>query len=120
MNQREGIENRRAIVAAIALILPLLLMGCSDNRPYVDDNDIPPVAGSAWPQATYYTVVARPGDTLPKIAARYDVAAAEIARLNEIDAKNRLHAGQVLRIPAHSDDTRAAVMDEAASRPARF
>jgi murein DD-endopeptidase MepM/ murein hydrolase activator NlpD len=117
MNRRTGAERNRRIAAAIALVLPILLLGCADDGPYVEDNDRPPVADAAWPQATWYTVVAHQGDTLPEIAARYDVGMADLVRLNGLDAKSRMRAGEVLRIPAHSRDTRVAVMADAVSGP---
>ena len=71
-------------------------------------------AGAAeWPHATYYTVVARPGDTIGALAARYRVSAGQITDLNHLASENRLRAGEVLRIPAGSDQTRRVVMAEA-------
>jgi murein DD-endopeptidase MepM/ murein hydrolase activator NlpD len=66
----------------------------------------------AWPRPTFYTVVARPGETLPHLAARYGVSAAAVARLNHVDERAVLATGKVLRIPADSPDTRKAVLSE--------
>ena len=75
------------------------------------------MAGSAaaerWPDATYYTVVARPGDSIASLGARYHVSATQIARLNRIGIGHEIHPGQVLRIPAATRTTRQAVLSEA-------
>lgn len=54
-------------------------------------------AAEAPPGRQQYTVV--PGDTLAKIAARYNKTVAEIAQANNITNPNRISVGQVLTIP---------------------
>jgi murein DD-endopeptidase MepM/ murein hydrolase activator NlpD len=70
-------------------------------------------SAGAWPAPTYYSVVARPGDTLHSLAARYRVSADAVAHLNRIAAPGDLNPGEVLRIPAHSTPTRNAVLADA-------
>ncbi|HEX4159465.1 MAG TPA: M23 family metallopeptidase [Rhizomicrobium sp.] len=72
----------------------------------------------AWPQPSFYTVVVRPGETLPGLAARYGVSAVAVASLNRVNMHRRLTVGEVLRIPAGSAATRQAVLDEALDRTA--
>lgn len=72
----------------------------------------------AWPHTTYYTVVARPGETLTSLSARYGVSAADVAKLNRLNLRDHLTAGNVLRIPAGSGATRQAVLAEALDRSA--
>jgi murein DD-endopeptidase MepM/ murein hydrolase activator NlpD len=78
----------------------------------------PAAAGSTWPGSTYYTVVAHPGDTLAKLAARYGVSASAIVKLNGLRAPVAVTAGEVLRIPAVSAVTRDVVLKEALDRNA--
>ena len=74
--------------------------------------------GGTWPHPTFYTVVARPGDSLAKLAARYDVPVADIARMNGLKPRGALAAGEILRIPGGSSTTREAVLAEALDRDA--
>ncbi|HEX4080940.1 MAG TPA: M23 family metallopeptidase [Rhizomicrobium sp.] len=73
-------------------------------------------AGGRWPQATWYTVIARPGDTLSALGARYDVSPAVVAKLNRLAVGSSIVAGQILRIPAISHATTTAVLAEALDR----
>lgn len=79
---------------------------------------VQPQGSGAWPHSTFYTVIVRPGDTLAMLAARYDVPADAVARMNRLTANQSIAAGEVLRIPAHSAATRQAVMTEALDRAA--
>jgi hypothetical protein len=73
-----------------------------------------PAAGnSVWPGLTYFTVIARPGDTLATLAARYAVSAGAVLKLDGSRAPTAVTAGAVLRIPAGSEITRALVLREA-------
>ncbi len=49
----------------------------------------------------------RRGDTLARIAARYHVSVAELARANNISAKKKLTAGTWLQVPSQSTSKRA-------------
>jgi murein DD-endopeptidase MepM/ murein hydrolase activator NlpD len=71
-----------------------------------------------WPRATYYTVVARPGDTVGLIAGRYRVSPSFVAKLNSLKTMGRIPAGRVLLIPATTRATREAVLSEARDRSA--
>lgn len=71
-----------------------------------------------WPHPTFYTVVARPGDSLAKLAARYDVPVADVARMNGLNPRAVLASGEILRIPGGSVATREAVLAEALDRTA--
>ncbi|MGH6889897.1 MAG: peptidoglycan DD-metalloendopeptidase family protein [Rhizomicrobium sp.] len=74
---------------------------------------INPATAAAWPRPTYYSVVARPGDILPALSARYRVSAAAVAHLNRMGARSALRPGEALRIPASSAQTRSAVLADA-------
>jgi murein DD-endopeptidase MepM/ murein hydrolase activator NlpD len=102
---------QRPTIVVLGLLACVLLTGCEDDPPFSGD--------SGLPQATYYTVVVRPGDTLSAIAARYDVAADDVADMNGVSNASRIRAGQVLRIPAGDGATRDAVLGEASSTTSR-
>jgi len=72
----------------------------------------------AWPHPTFYTVVVRPGDTLEKLGARYDVSPIAVAKLNGLRSHAAVVAGESLRIPAGSAVTRNAVLAEALDQDA--
>jgi membrane-bound lytic murein transglycosylase D len=57
-----------------------------------------PTGGSGQAGARLYTV--KRGDTLSDIAARHDVAVAELMRLNGLRDANRIRPGQTLKLPA--------------------
>lgn len=71
-----------------------------------------------WPRATYFTMVARKGDTLSTIAGRYRALPSLIARVNGLGASERVTAGRVMLIPATTRATRDAVRFEAMDRSA--
>jgi murein DD-endopeptidase MepM/ murein hydrolase activator NlpD len=93
----------RAGTAAL-LLLPVLLAGCEST---------PPKTSDYWPEPTYLTVVVHKGDTLSQIAARYDVSLATLEQMNDVSARDAIHPGETLRVPAKSQATRAAVLREA-------
>lgn len=105
MTRRTASEKRCGPVAAGAMLLALVVAGCAD-----DDFA---AGGSDWPQATYYTVIVRPGDSMSAVAGRYDVSPSVIAEMNDLDIGSRIYPGQVLRIPAATSATHAAVLAEA-------
>jgi membrane-bound lytic murein transglycosylase D len=76
-----------------------------------EDSDRPRARGDARPR-TFVHTVAR-GETLASIAGRFDVPAARLRSLNELES-SRVHTGQRLRIPRPADE-QAADSD----RPAR-
>ncbi|HEY1614421.1 MAG TPA: M23 family metallopeptidase [Rhizomicrobium sp.] len=105
MRGTSRLEGTRGVLAAAVLILPLFLAACAEAAPDLADFD--------RPQATYYTVIVRPGDTVAAIAQRYRVTPSVVARLNEVAPDDELRAGDTLRVPAVSARTRHAVLAEA-------
>jgi murein DD-endopeptidase MepM/ murein hydrolase activator NlpD len=105
MVRRARRDRHRGIAVAMGLFACAALSGCGDESPYTDDLD--------FPQATYYTVVVRPGDTLTEISKRYDTTVVDVAELNRLGDGSRIHAGQTLRVPANGRGTHDAVLGEA-------
>ena len=99
MKEKTKIECRRGAIAALSLLVPMLLASCADlnSGPYADESARAP---ANWPQATYFTVVVHPGDTVSAIATRYEVPSSVVARMNDLNTRSEIHAGQVLRVPA--------------------
>jgi murein DD-endopeptidase MepM/ murein hydrolase activator NlpD len=118
MKEKTKSECRRVAVAAMSLLAPMLLASCADlnSGPYADEKANAP---ANWPQPTYFTVVVHPGDTVSAIATRYEVASSVVARMNDLNPRSEIHAGQVLRVPAHSRETAEAVSREAADIKSR-
>lgn len=73
--------GRRALAALMALLLVLVLAGCSALKP------APP---------GYYRI--RSGDTLSGIAQRYKVGYKTLARWNKLGPPYRIYAGSLLRV----------------------
>jgi len=71
-----------------------------------------------WPRATYYTVIARAGDTVGTIADRYRLAPSVVIKLNDLKTPGRIPAGRVMLIPATTRATREAVLSDAMDRSA--
>jgi murein DD-endopeptidase MepM/ murein hydrolase activator NlpD len=101
------IDARRGFAVAMGLLACAMLAGCVDDGPYADD--------AYFPQATYYTVVVRPGDTISEIAHRYDASVSNVAELNRLGDESRIYPGQTLRVPAGGAGTREAVLGEASN-----
>jgi|SRR5579871_675248 len=98
-------EKRSVGVAAVAVAFAVFILAYGSN-----------VAASEhgrWPGATYYTVLTRPGDTLIAIGHRYRVSPPAVAKVNGLDAPSHINSGRVIIIPAHSRETREAVLSEA-------
>jgi murein DD-endopeptidase MepM/ murein hydrolase activator NlpD len=76
------------------------------------------VHNKLWPRPTYFTVVARPGDTVGSLSARFRVPAPRVANLNPLLSANHIPAGRILRIPAVTRATREAVLSEALDKSA--
>src|ERR1700691_5971889 len=93
-------EAMRAALCALALVC---LAACADPGPRTHLN---------WPVATYYTVVVRPGDRIDDIAARYDVSANAVLRMNDLQERSMIYPGEVLRIPPGGRVTREVVLHE--------
>lgn len=107
MRAHQWTENRharalRVLAAAFAL---LSLAACTES----------PKTAFDWPNATYYTVVVRPGDTVSDIAVRYDVQLGTMLRMNDLEEKSAIYPGEVLRIPPGGHLTRTAVLRDAES-----
>jgi murein DD-endopeptidase MepM/ murein hydrolase activator NlpD len=111
MARRKKADPRRGIAAALGMLACVGLAGCVDDGPYADATDVR--------QATYFTVVVRPGDTLSQIAQRYHSSTSGIAALNRLSDESRIRPGETLRIPAGGAATRDAVLGEASDTAAR-
>ncbi|MBN9572248.1 MAG: LysM peptidoglycan-binding domain-containing protein, partial [Alphaproteobacteria bacterium] len=97
MNGSGKSEHGLGRAFALAVILPALLAGCAmDPEPPIGD---PPPARAAATSSYAGTVVVHSGDTLSAIALSRGVRVAEIVRLNGLRDRDRIYAGQVLRIP---------------------
>jgi len=69
-----------------------------DVRMMVDDDELFDVAGGASGyRYKYYTIVR--GDTLTKIAHRYNTTVDELVRINHIPDKDRIYAGDKILVP---------------------
>lgn len=119
MNGSGNTERKIGRAIALAVILPAMLAGCAmDPEPPVGD---PPPARHAAMSSAAGTVVVHSGDTLSGIALSRGVSVAEIVRLNGLRDRDRIYAGQVLRIPARERQTsgvRTASLYRPSPRPA--
>jgi murein DD-endopeptidase MepM/ murein hydrolase activator NlpD len=108
-------ERRRTgdrLRGRVAVLLLLCLGGCAN----LHDELKPDLADdSDYPQATYYSVVARSGDSVADVAQRYGADPKMVASINDLHGAPA--PGQVLKIPAGSHATRTRVLAEALSRP---
>jgi len=82
-------NGRKAIVLLLAA---LALSACS----HFDKE--PPIA-SGPVTAKYFTVTVRSGDTIYEIARRYNVRALDLIDANDLTNRDRIYAGQTLRVP---------------------
>jgi murein DD-endopeptidase MepM/ murein hydrolase activator NlpD len=120
----EKTDVMRSAMISFAILAASVLSGCADDpspHTYLDwhvaEREQHPVAPREnWPNATYYTVVVRPHDTVGAVAARYDVPESSVRRMNDIAPRDSIHAGDVLRIPPGSERTREIVLREADSK----
>jgi murein DD-endopeptidase MepM/ murein hydrolase activator NlpD len=103
-------ENRGGRRICTALALAVVVVGHATK--------VAAVEHGRWPHATYYTVVARQGDSVSTIAGRYRVSPSLVAKLNGLNTMGRMSAGRVLLIPAITRVTREAVLSEALDRSA--
>jgi len=91
------------------------LAGCETAPPDTAEywSDTQPESAPPWAQATYLTVRVHDGDTLADIAGRYSVSRRTIERMNDLSDGDDISAGQTLKLPAGSKQTRKAVLSEA-------
>ena len=108
--EKNGPSNRVAGRVGAALALVILAVGHS--------GEVAAVERGRWPSPTYFSVVARPGDTVGMIAARYRASPSLVAKLNGLNRAGHVSAGQVALIPAITKVTREAVLSEALDRSA--
>lgn len=99
MQKRDSNSISRGGVAALAVLVVSLSLGGCATAPSSQTQ-------LSWPVGKTYTV--RPGDTLSEIAADYSLSEDALLRYNGIDNRNRIFAGQVLRIPRDSNVVRTA------------
>jgi lipoprotein NlpD len=96
-------------VYSAALISSILLMvGCASQ----------PTVSTARKVVVpeYYTV--QPGDSLSKIALRYNLNYLDIARLNNIDAMDKIYVSQSLRLKGSPSNAYPSVQTRAVAQPA--
>ena len=109
MQERNSDSISRGSLAALAvLVVSLALGGCATAPSYHTQ--------LSWPVGKTYTV--RSGDTLSEIAQDYGLSEDALVSYNGIDNRNRIFAGQVLRIPRDSYAVRSAARS-APARPVR-
>lgn len=99
-------EARLAVPIWVAATL-LANLGCAD--PLIArllEPTSPPISPSAVP-AGWVRYVTRPGDTLGAIASCRGVRVEKLARINGIEAPDRLTAGATLRVPPRDACARA-------------
>src|SRR5437763_8840184 len=94
-------RNNEKVSVGLAMVCGVLLAGCETT---------PPRAASYWPEPTYLTVVVHRGDTVSKIAARYQVSAGAVQRMNDLAPLEAVYPGETLKLPADSHATRTAVL----------
>ena len=68
----------------------------SENSPAEDQNETAADVVEVK-RAEYYTIVN--GDTLSAIAKRYKTTVSELVKVNQIKDKNKIYAGQIIKIP---------------------
>jgi len=86
------LANPNAVYPGLELRIPSL------DEPLVPDVEENPAEEVPEPSATQEYIIA-PGDTLAKIATRYDVTVDGIIAANDLANPNRLYAGQVINLP---------------------
>jgi len=87
-----GNFTRSGFAALMLFAVSLALGGCATAPPGHTQ--------LSWPVGTTYTV--RDGDTLSEIAEYYSINEDAVVRYNGLRNRNRIYAGQVLRIPRNS------------------
>ena len=105
-------QRRRAVDrlrGRVAVLLLLGLGGCANLH-----EQLKPDLADDYPQATYYSVVARSGDSTADVAARYGTDADTLSRINDLHGAPA--PGQVLKIPAGSHVVRTRILAEATGK----
>ena len=92
VDRSERVEGRSGRAVAAILFAALAVSACShfDKEPPIADG---PGAGK------HFTITVQDGDTIYSIARRYDVRTADLIDANDLTDKDRIYAGEVLRIP---------------------
>ena len=92
VDRSERVEGRSGRAVAAILFAAIALSACShfDKEPPVADG---PSAGK------HFTITVKDGDTIYSIARRYNVRTADLIDTNDLTDKDRIYAGEVLRIP---------------------
>jgi LysM repeat protein len=107
MERRRAVDRLRGRVAVLLL---LGLGGCANLH-----EQFKPDLADDYPQATYYSVVARSGDSTADVAARYGADPKVVASVNDLHGAPA--PGQVLKIPAGSHVVRTRILAEATGKP---
>jgi murein DD-endopeptidase MepM/ murein hydrolase activator NlpD len=92
VDRSERVEGRSARAVAAILFAAVALSACShfDKEPPIADG---PANGK------HFTITVKDGDTIYSIARRYDVRTADLIDANDLTDKDRIYAGEVLRVP---------------------
>jgi murein DD-endopeptidase MepM/ murein hydrolase activator NlpD len=103
VDRSRNAEAKRGRNAAVIFFAAIALSACShfDKEPPVADG---PVAKKQ------FTVTVESGDTIFSIASRYRVTVADLIDSNDLTDKDKIYAGEVLRIPG---EARAPIYEEA-------
>lgn len=108
MRKNAAYENRGGKGISVALTAVIVWFGCTGT--------VAAAGHARWPRTTYYTVVARPGDTVDTIGVRYRVSPVLVARINGLNGIGHLFSGRMVFVPASNHRTREAVLSEALDR----
>ncbi len=92
VDHSEKRDAGRGRKAAVLLLAAIALSACS----HFDTE--PPIA-SGPVTAKYFTITVGRGDTISQIARRYQVSALDMIDANDLTDRDRIYAGQVLRVP---------------------
>lgn len=95
--QLNGIANPNIIRPGQRLVIPVTSGGGSS--PAATQVGLTSATPTSTPVAQSRTYVVQPGDTLFRIALRFQVAMSQIAQVNNISDFNRVYVGQILVIP---------------------
>ncbi|KAA8735493.1 M23 family metallopeptidase [Acinetobacter qingfengensis] len=100
-------SNKKAFYSVTLISATLLMVGCASQ---------PTVSSSRqFYIPEYYTV--QPGDSLSKIAARYNLDYTEIARLNNINTMDKIYVSQSLRLRGSAQSTPRLVQTRPIEQP---
>ncbi len=107
VQRSERFEAKRGRKVAAILFAAIALSACShfDKEPPIADG---PAAGK------HFTITVSAGDTISDIARRYNVRTADLIDANDLTDRDRIYAGEVLRVPGKP---RAPLYDVARAVP---